>query len=299
MTFDLPGRFWRGNLHTHSNLSDGALSPDETARVFREAGYDFVAITDHFRPEYGFPVTDTRELRSDGFTTLIGAELHAPQTEVGHAWHILAVGLPLDFPPPSEIETGRELARRARAAGAFVGMAHPAASLLTAVDAESLDAAHSVEVYNALADRENRGDSWHLTDVLLNRGHRLTTYAADDAHLQPQDPPPCQAWVHVRAEALEPDALLAALKAGHFYSSTGPELYDVRVAGDVVVVRCSPVRKVLLSGGHPGAEVAQGTDLTACSLPLTLFRGTHCRITIEDATGARAWTNPIHLPEPS
>ncbi|NIK57553.1 CehA/McbA family metallohydrolase [Kribbella shirazensis] len=296
LPFDLPGRFWRGNLHTHSDRSDGALSPRETAAVYRDAGYDFVAITDHFRPEYGFPMTDTRELRTDGFTTLIGAELHAPLTEAGQAWHIVAAGLPLDFAAPSSTETGPELARRARAAGAFVGMAHPAASLLSAVDAESLDAAHSVEVYNALADRENRGDSWHLTDVLLNRGHRLTTYAADDAHLQPQDPPPCQAWVHVRAEVLEPDALLAALKAGHFYSSTGPELYDVRVEADVVVVRCSPATKILLSGGHPGAEVAQGTDLTECSLPLALFRGTHCRITIEDASGARAWTNPIHLP---
>jgi hypothetical protein len=296
LPFDLPGKFWRGNLHTHSDRSDGALSPAKTAQVYREAGYDFLSITDHFRPEYGFPMTDTRELSSDGFALLIGAELHAPRTEVGQQWHIVAVGLPLDFEPPSEAETGPELARRAREAGAFVGMAHPAASLLTAIDAERLDAAHSVEVYNALSDRENRGDSWHLADVLLNRGHRLTTYAADDAHLQPQDPPPCQAWVQVRADAPEPETLLASLKAGHFYSSTGPELYDVRIERDVVVVRCSPATKVLLSGGHPGAEVAQGTDLTECSLPLGLFRGTHCRITVEDAAGGRAWTNPIHLP---
>ncbi len=232
LPFALPGRFWRGNLHTHSNRSDGALSPAETAQIYRDAGYDFIALTDHFRPEYGYPITDTRDLRSVGFTTLIGAELHAPRTEAGQEWHIVAVGLPLDFPPPSDAETGPELARRARATGAFIGMAHPSASLLTAADAESLDAAHSVEVYNALADRENRGDSWHLTDVLLNRGHRLTAYAADDAHLQPQDPPPCQAWVHVRAESLDPDALLTALIAGHFYSSTGPELYDVQIDGD-------------------------------------------------------------------
>ncbi|HET6739735.1 MAG TPA: CehA/McbA family metallohydrolase [Kribbella sp.] len=296
MIFDLPGRFWRGNLHTHSNLSDGYLSPAETAQVYRDAGYDFVAITDHFRPEYGFPMTDTRDLRTDGFTTLIGAELHAPLTEAGQEWHIIAAGLPLDFAPPSAGETGPAIARRARAAGAFVGMAHPAASLLTAIDAESLDAAHAIEVYNALSDREDRGDSWHLTDVLLNRGHRMTTYAADDAHLQPQDPPPCQAWVHVRAETLDPDALLSALKAGNFYSSTGPELHDVRIEGDDVVVECSPATKILLSGGHPGAEVEQGTDLTGATLPLSLFRGLHCRITVEDAAGGRAWTNPIHLP---
>jgi hypothetical protein len=64
----------------------------------------------------------------------------------------------------------------------------------------------------------------------------------------------------------------------------------------VVVIRCSPATKVLLSGGVPGAQVAQGTDLTECSLSLAMFHGTHCRITIEDTTGARAWTNPIHLP---
>ncbi|MEU8226445.1 CehA/McbA family metallohydrolase [Kribbella sp. NPDC048915] len=296
MIFDLPGRFWRGNLHTHTNLSDGALSPAETVQVYRDAGYDFVAITDHFRPEYGYPMTDTRDLRTDDFSTLIGAELHAPRTEAGQQWHIIAVGLPLDFVQPSASETGPELARRARAAGAFIGMAHPSASLLTASDAESLDAAHAVEVYNALSDRENRADSWHLTDVLLNRGHRLTTYAADDAHLQPQDPPPCQAWVNVRAESLTPDALLAALKAGHFYSSTGPELYDVRIEADRITVECSPATKILLTGGHPGAEWQYGTDLTTATFPLDLFRSTHFRITVEDATGAQAWTNPLRLP---
>lgn len=140
LPFRQSGRFWRGNLHTHSNESDGALSPAETVRIYQDAGYDFLALTDHFRPEHGYPVTDTRPLRSDGFTTLIGAELHAPRTEAGQSWHIVAVGLPLDFPPPSPEETGPELAWR------------------------------------------------------LNRGHRLTAYAADDAHLQPQDPLPCAAW---------------------------------------------------------------------------------------------------------
>ncbi|MDX3006509.1 hypothetical protein PWY87_32835 [Kribbella solani] len=140
-------------------------------------------------------------------------------------------------------------------------------------------------------------DSWHFADVLLDRGHRLTAYAADDAPLQPQDPLPCQAWVQVRAESLTPEALLAALKSGHFYSSTGPEFHDVRVEGDQIVVRCSPVTKILLTGGHPGAEVAEGGNLTEHAFPLALFQGRHCRLTIEDPTGARAWTNPIHLPE--
>jgi hypothetical protein len=295
LPFNRPGRFWRGSLHAHSDRSDGALSPEQVARRYREAGYDFLALTDHFRAEYGFPLTDTRPLRAPGFTTLLGAELHAPRTELSSQWHIIAVGLPLDFSPPGPGESGPHLARRARAAGAFIGMAHPAASLLTLADAESLDAAHAVEVYNALAAREERGESWHLTDVLLARGRRLTAYAADDAHFQPQDPPGCAAWVQVRAASLDPAALLTALKAGHYYASTGPELHDIRLHDGMITVHCSPARKVLVTGGTPGAEVIEGEALTRCSLPLAMFGHGYCRVTVEDATGARAWSNPIHL----
>ncbi|HET6299656.1 MAG TPA: CehA/McbA family metallohydrolase [Kribbella sp.] len=297
LPFGLPGRFWRGNLHAHSNLSDGALSPEELCGIYQEAGYDFVAVTDHFRAKYGFPLTDTRALRSSGFTTLLGAELHAPRTEFSSEWHIIALGLPLGFPPPSPTESGPELARRARAAGAFIGMAHPSASLLTLADAESLDAAHAVEVYNALSAWEDRGDSWHLCDLLLGRGHRLGAYAADDAHFQPQDPPGCAAWVQVRAESLDPDALLAALKAGHYYASTGPEIQDIRLEDGRITIRCSPVARVLVTGCVPGKEVQAGDGLTECSLPLDMFRASaYLRVTVVDSTGGRAWSNPIWLP---
>lgn len=255
-----------------------------------------MAITDHFRAKYGFPLTDTRALRTADFTTLLGAELHAPRTEFSSEWHIVAVGLPLGFPPPDPAETGSELARRAREAGAFIGMAHPAASLLTLADAESLDAAHAVEVYNAVSAWEDRGDSWHLCDVLLGRGHRLGAYAADDAHFQPQDPPGGAAWVHVRSESLDPGALLAALKAGHYYSSTGPEIHAIRLHDGQITVHCSPARRVFVTGGVPGKQVHAGDAVTECSLPLDMFRrSAYVRVTVVDADDKRAWSNPIWL----
>src|SRR4028118_1926056 len=125
------------------------LPPDELADLYREAGYDFLAVTDHFRRRYGFPVTDTRPYPREGFETLLGAELHAPQTGLGEDWHILAVGLPPDFPARGASEGGPELARRAREAVAFVGIAHPAWYGLTLADAEFPDrAAHPGGVGN-------------------------------------------------------------------------------------------------------------------------------------------------------
>ena len=108
--FSEPSRFWRGNLHTHSTLSDGALEPPQVIEAYRNAGYDFLSLTDHFIGHYHWPVADTGALRTDKFTTIIGAELHAPATAVGELWHILANGLPLDFAPCGEDETGPELA---------------------------------------------------------------------------------------------------------------------------------------------------------------------------------------------
>ena len=97
--FHAPGRFFKGNLHTHSTYSDGGLSPGEVCRRYREQGYDFLCVSDHFRAVYGFPITDTRGFRTNRFTTILGAEVHAGANSKGETWHILAVGLPADFAP--------------------------------------------------------------------------------------------------------------------------------------------------------------------------------------------------------
>jgi hypothetical protein len=294
-----PGRFYRGNLHTHSNRSDAPLPPAEVVAAYRDHGYDFLAITDHFSETYGFPVVDTRELRGDGFTTLIGAELHAPGIEVGERWHILAVGLPLDFAPNLPGEDGPALARRARAAGAFVAIAHPAWYSLTLDDALALDAAHAVEVHNETCRWLNdRGDSWHILDMLLARGRRLFAIATDDAHFKER--PDCRAaWVQVRSERLDPDALLAALKAGHFYASQGPELHDLRIEGGRVHVACSPAAAVFLGGRGSKQESRFGRGIESAELPLERFLGGYCRLTVVDADGKRAWSNPIWLDQAS
>ena len=48
MDFISPGApQYKANLHSHSNLSDGRLTPEELIRAYREAGYSILAITDH------------------------------------------------------------------------------------------------------------------------------------------------------------------------------------------------------------------------------------------------------------
>ena len=75
--------------------------------AYKNAGYDFMMLSDHFMGQYNWPVADTRALRSNNFTTIIGSELHAPQTQVGELWHIVAAGLPLDFPPRAKAKPAK------------------------------------------------------------------------------------------------------------------------------------------------------------------------------------------------
>jgi predicted metal-dependent phosphoesterase TrpH len=41
-------RFFRGNLHCHSNRSDCLLEPEDAVCPYRDAGYDFICLADHF-----------------------------------------------------------------------------------------------------------------------------------------------------------------------------------------------------------------------------------------------------------
>jgi hypothetical protein len=301
LAFTAPGRFWRGNLHTHSTRSDGVLDPGEVCRRYRAEGYDFLALTDHFIGSYGYPIVDTVPYRTNSFTTILGAELHSGAMANGELWHILAVGLPADFAPsdsptfqpkPGQ-ETGPEIAARAVAAGAFVAIAHPQWSGLTLADARSIEAAHAVEIYNhGCATGCDRPDGAAIADLLLTEGRRLSLIATDDAHFS--EPDHFGGWVMVKAEENTPEALLAALKAGAFYSSQGPELRDVVLEGDEVVVRCSAAVSVVAMGHGTGAKAVHGHSMTEARVPLArLNNSPWLRVAVIDAAGRRAWSNPI------
>lgn len=299
--FSADGRFWRGNLHTHSTLSDGVLEPGEVCRRYRDEGYDFISLTDHFVGRYGYPLADTVPFRTNIFTTIPGAELHSGAMENGELWHILAVGLPMDFAPsdspdfwpvPGQ-ETGPQLAARAVAAGAFVAIAHPQWSGLTVADARSLTAAHAVETYNhGCAAGCDRPDGFAVLDQLLAEGRRLNLVATDDAHFN--EPDHFGGWVMVKAGANEPDALLTALKCGDFYSSQGPELRDVVIDGGTVHVEMSACAAMIVSGSGTAAKAIHGHSMTRASMPLDRFaRSPFIRVTVVDAAGKRAWSNPV------
>jgi hypothetical protein len=295
-----PGRFYRGNLHCHSDRSDGALAPAELVRVYREAGYDFIAITDHFEERYGWPVTDTRALRSDDFTTLVAAELSSGDWSDPGAYWVAAIGLPPDFAPPPPDDHAQAIVRAA-AAGAFVCLLHPGLNDLRPEVVDRLpafEAIHAVEVYThqSWIYRPDTAIAVPFLDALLADGRRLGLVAGDDAHFR-DGPDAFGAWVEVFARDRDPNALLEALEAGTYYATQGPTIDGLTLDDDELRVACSPSARVLLTG--PSGLWRRwrwrlGAPLIAEAVfSISDFRGSFCRVTIVDADGRRAWSNPI------
>jgi hypothetical protein len=293
--FAADGRWFRGNLHAHSDRSDGVAPPQEVLGAYRAAGYDFLVLTDHFEATWGWEVTDTAAARDEGFTTLLGAELSSADWDDEDVFWVNAIGLPADFPAPGEGEPHADTIRRAAEAGAYNVLLHPGLTNLLDFDGLPVAHLHAVETYNqnAAVSWPDQAEARYAVDALLARGHRLHVTVGDDAHWHhPWDR--FAAWVEVRAERLHPDALLAALRVGAYYSTQGPRIDDVAVDGERVHVICSPARAVALTGVHGWrSDVAIGERIEAATLDLAKLRSPYWRLTVTDADGRRAWTNPV------
>ena len=47
MELDKQGRRWyKGNLHAHTTVSDGRMTPEECIALYQSKGYDFLALTE-------------------------------------------------------------------------------------------------------------------------------------------------------------------------------------------------------------------------------------------------------------
>lgn len=300
--FGAAGEWLRCALHAHTTESDGDLPPDALVAHYARAGYDVLAITDHWRI--------TEPPSTGGLLVIPGVELNCvlPEARDGH---VLGFGVRADGDELRELAGAyHDLAATAEwitGHGGIAYLAHPYWTGTTPGLLELPEAVSGIEVYNAGCELEvGRGLSTVHWDELLEAGRPCFGIAADDSHHPGFDSD--LAWTWVRAER-SAAAVLAALREGRCYGSTGPVIDDVRVGDGAVEVRCSPCRSVtLLTGRSSGAAVHAGRLgyryageivessrdgwITAARLDLPEL-APYARLELVDAKGRTAWTNPL------
>jgi len=305
--------YYKGNLHLHTNRSDGSLDPAATVEKFRSAGYDFISITDHD------VYTRTTEFNDDKFVVLPGTERGGlnkiPNKDPGY--HFGAIDDPSaqpvkerykdneKFPVPlpwTGDDAPQNLINELRDHGNLVIFNHPEWHLTLFDDMVKYDGFFAIEIYNYATEwtpATSYGTAYW--DHALQNGKRVFAVAADDSHghndnLAIKDYG--GGWVKVQAESLSVEGIVAALKSGAYYSSSGPEIYDLRVENGRLKVECSPCKYIMFKAfpqrGPFIANFRTGELITSRSVELQEDMK-YIRVECIDEKGEVAWSNPIFL----
>jgi len=285
--FRAPGRWWKGNLHVHTSNSDGALTPADMAARYRQAGYDFICLTDHGK------VTPIDGLSSEEFLVIPGEEGSA------EGFDLVEVNVKRSFQPLARQKGAQALIDAVRAEGGEVILAHPYFSALGTEDPVRLSGYLGLEVFNTSVEHNlGKGNSAIYWDYLLARGESVLGFATDDAHWHFNDHRPndtAVSSVMVKAPALAVSAILDALRRGLFYSTTGPIIHDIALDGPRLTVKSSPVRSInfIARGGAGERFTALGDSPLAHAAYTLKGKERYVRVECADALGRAAWSNPF------
>lgn len=295
--FPESGVWLKGNPHSHTTVSDGKFTPEELAKLYESKGYAFLSMTDHNI------LASHNALSNSNIIMLTGLE-HDIEYNKDKCIHI--VGLtpigkektqyPCKRYSPSELNDN-QLVDMMREDGQFVSLAHPIWSRMELEEIYNLNGYHAIEVYNNGTEHLCHGGNAEIIwDMLLRHGKRVFATACDDVHTD------CDlfgGWICAKAAEHSPEALMAALFSGAFYSSCGPEIFDFGTDNNEVYLSCSDCREIHFVTYPPRGEsffTENGEPLTEKRHKLS-GREAYVRAVCVDSNGRSAWTNPIFFDE--
>lgn len=83
---------YKGDLHMHSHCSDGKESPEYVAAYCRKAGFDFMALTDHYQYQPSIRAQQVYENVDIDLQIFPGEEIHPPEHTQETPLHIVNFG---------------------------------------------------------------------------------------------------------------------------------------------------------------------------------------------------------------
>ena len=266
------GKFYKANLHMHTNISDGEMSVLETKEEYLKRGYSIVAFTDH---EVMVPHED---ICDDNFLAITSTEILANErtTKDGSLRRTYHLNIYSPIPNKTEFNTFNEdviwkkhsleyitpaqktvkyerfydvnsindIIEKANSEGCLVSYNHPVWSLQNYADYIGIKGLWGIEWHNSACVRMGYIDSMKPIDDLLRVGENVYPLATDDAHSVND----CfGGFVMVKAKKLDYNSVFTALKNGDFYSSEKPEIYELSCENGFVKVKTSKARKITLT----------------------------------------------------
>lgn len=325
------GTFYKANLHCHTNISDGKLSPTEIKQLYMEHGYSIVAYTDH-----EILIPQHENLSDEHFLALNAHELELIEQSRGREHkqrrrcHLCIIALEPDnvtqicwhrekylwgnaathraevkfdesqpdYMREYTVDGVNDVISRARKAGFWVTYNHPAWSLELPQNYMGYKGMNAMEIYNHSSVVNGYEDYVpQVYDTILQNGQKIFCVAADDNHNgQPEGAPrwdACGGFTMIKADKLEYRTVTKAMEAGSFYASNGPLIHALWYEDGMVHIKCSPAAKIFANYGvvRSGIVYPDGNEPLTEAAFNVKQNDGYIRITVTDDRGRNANTN--------
>ncbi len=319
-------QYFKTNLHTHTTISDGKLSPAEVKEAYKAAGYRVLCLTDHN------VIVNHSDMNDPDFLMLTGMEINinSPEQRVSGAqtYHLNLIAKdPKNLWSPAKAFRKRPSAAeyedkmqcedmdlqyntdsvnamiaKANEKGFLVMYNHPTWSCQSYPDYAPLEGLWGMEVRNSecclLGHNEN---NFRVYKDILTLGKTIFPLGTDDMH-SPRALG--KSWIMVGAKELDYSSVVEALENGDFYMSCGPEITGLWVEDNVLKVTCSDAQRVNMETyGRPAGVVhAEGEPLREAEFPLANLLAkvdgdpaAFIYVTVTAPDGSYAVTRPYYL----
>lgn len=262
-------RYFKSNLHTHTTISDGKLTPAQVKESYKALGYHILSLTDHN------VIADHSHMNDPDFLMLTGIEINVNTPDyraglAGKTYHLNLIAKQPDilwspakafhaFPGALEYEQNMRceemdlqyspesinaMIAKANEIGFLVAYNHPTWSCQSYPDYAPLKGLWAMELRNS--DCINIGCNENNSRVfkdLLNLGNRLYPLGTDDLHTLRDLG---LSWIMVGARELRYDSVIHALEKGDFYMSCGPEIFSLALEDKILKITCSDAQAIAL-----------------------------------------------------
>jgi hypothetical protein len=238
-------RWFKGNTHTHTTMSDGDSPPEVVAKWYKDHNYNFLVLSDH--NVFTDPATLSK-LVDAKFLLIPGEELTTGF--LLKPIHVNGLNIPGKIDPKVDVSLVGTIQKNVDAVRAVNGVPHinhPNYKWAISQDAlMQINNDKLLEIYNGHPGVNNfGGGGWpsmeQVWDHLLTAGKEIYGIAVDDAHhfqgeFGPSRSNPGHGWVVVRAQNLEAREIVESLEKGLFYASTGVELDDIKITSTQIEI---------------------------------------------------------------
>ena len=315
-------RQYKANLHCHSNLSDGKLTPELLKQEYKKRGYSILAITDHERPKNHSCLTSDDFLMITGYEAYIrpsklcvydvySPEIHLnlfakqPENEAyicfneAYCKYVLN---PIERAKINKVGSKKtreytveyinEFIKTATDNGYLVAYNHPVWSMEDEERILSYENIFSLEIDNYSSWQLNRLEhSGALYDKLLRSGKGWFCHGSDDNHNHNDINDSVKsdsfgAFTMIMADSLDYSSVISSMEKGEMYSSTGPLIHEISLTNDKVTVKSSNAKVIICHDGSKAPKRIEAQNGSVNEAEFTLnSRAEYFRISVIDENG--------------